>query len=97
MLRPEKIRVVRPGEPVDPDDAAADGMVAEVVYAGAETRLLVDLDAGTRLVAAQPNAEGGRPVAAPGDRVRLAWQREQAFRLPDPAPDRLRDEDAARR
>ena len=97
VLRPEKVRVVRPGEPVDPDDAAADGVVAEVVYGGAETRLHVDLDAGTRMIAARPNAEGGRPEVAPGDRVRLAWHREQAFRLPDSAPDRLRDEDAARR
>ncbi|MFL6218631.1 MAG: TOBE domain-containing protein, partial [Actinomycetes bacterium] len=97
VLRPEKVRVVRPGDPVDPDDAAADGVVAEVVYAGAETRLHVDLDAGTRMVAARPNADGGRPEVAPGDRVRLAWHREQAFRLPDAAPDRVRDEDAARR
>ena len=97
VLRPEKVRVVRPGEPVDPDDAAADGVVAEVVYGGAETRLHVDLDAGTRMIAARPNAEGGRPEVEPGDRVRLAWHREQAFRLPDSAPDRLRDEDAARR
>jgi hypothetical protein len=49
------------------------------------------------MIAARPNAEGGRPEVAPGDRVRLAWHREQAFRLPDAAPDRLRDEDAARR
>jgi putative spermidine/putrescine transport system ATP-binding protein len=97
VLRPEKVRVVRPGEPVDPDDAAADGVVAEVVYGGPETRLHVDLDAGTRMIAARPNAEGGRQQVAPGDRVRLAWHREQAFRLPDSAPDRLRDEDAARR
>ncbi len=66
VLRPEKVRVVRPGEPVDPDDAAADGVVAEVVYAGAETRLHVDLDAGTRMVAARPNAEGGRPDGRAG-------------------------------
>ena len=97
VLRPEKVRVVRPGDPVDPDDAAADGVVAEVVYAGAETRLHVDLDAGARMVAARPNADGGRPEVAPGDRVRLAWRREQAFRLPDAAPERVRDEDAARR
>ena len=108
MLRPERVRAVRPGDPVEPDDAAADGVVAEVVYAGAETRLHVDLDAGTRMVAARPNAEGGRPEVAPGDRVRLVWHRAQAFRLPDArgaapdtapdtAPDRLRDEDAARR
>ena len=108
VLRPERVRAVRPGDPVEPDDAAADGVVAEVVYAGAETRLHVDLDAGTRMVAARPNAEGGRPEVAPGDRVRLVWHRAQAFRLPDAqgaapdtapdtAPDRLRDEDAARR
>jgi putative spermidine/putrescine transport system ATP-binding protein len=109
VLRPERVRAVRPGDPVGPDDAAADGVVAEVVYAGAETRLYVDLDAGTRMVVARPNAEGGRPEVAPGDRVRLVWHRTQAFQLPDaapaaapapapdPAPDRLRDEDAARR
>ena len=91
------MRPVRPDDALGPDDVPADGVVAEVVYAGAETRLHVDLDAGTRMVAARPNAEGGRPEVAPGDRVRLAWHREQAFRLPDAAPDRVRDEDAARR
>jgi putative spermidine/putrescine transport system ATP-binding protein len=110
VLRPEKVRVARPGEPVDPDDAAADGVVAEVVYAGAETRLHVDLDAGARVIAAPRSTQDPAPEVGPGDRVRLVWRREQAFRLPGPAPadgprdrlpnrlsDRLSDQDAARR
>jgi putative spermidine/putrescine transport system ATP-binding protein len=104
LLRPERVWTAGPGDPVGPDDAAADGVVAEVVYAGAETRLHVDLDAGGRMVTARPNADGGRPQVGPGDRVRLVWHRGQAFRLPGPppadpapdetAPDRSADETA---
>jgi hypothetical protein len=71
-------------------------VVAEVVYAGAETGCT---STSTPAPDGRGPAErgGGRPEVAPGDRVRLAWHREQAFRLPDAAPDRVRDEDAARR
>jgi len=85
VVRPEKVRLGEPG----PGDVGAAGTVAEVVYAGAETRLHVRLDAGVRMVAALPNSGGpGAGDVRPGDRVRLAWPREQLVRLGERAPSR---------
>jgi putative spermidine/putrescine transport system ATP-binding protein len=60
-----------------------DGVVSEVVYAGATTRFVVDLAVGGRLVAAQQNqavsstdARGMR-----GAPVRLLWDRANEFRV----------------
>jgi putative spermidine/putrescine transport system ATP-binding protein len=83
VLRPEKVRVGEPG----PGDATASGTVADVSYAGAETRLQVDLDVGVRMLTARPNTTGpadGSP--RPGDRVRLAWPRDQLVAIRDGAP-----------
>jgi putative spermidine/putrescine transport system ATP-binding protein len=80
VVRPEKVRVGEQG----PGDVAADGTLGEIVYAGAETRLHVQLDAGVRMVAAGPDAGDLRP----GDRLRLVWPREQAVRIGGAAPAR---------
>jgi len=87
-VRPEKIRVVDPEQAAGQGEVAADGVVREVAYAGATTRVVVDLDAGDILVALRQNAEGGSADAAAlrGSRVRLLWRAEHAYRLPDPEP-----------
>jgi len=78
VVRPEKIRLDEPG----PGDVAAEGTVAELVYAGAETRLHVQLDAGVRMVVARPNTGGaGLGDLRPGDRLRLVWPRQQVVRI----------------
>jgi putative spermidine/putrescine transport system ATP-binding protein len=88
-VRPEKIRVLVGGD-VDADaaDAAAageerdaTGTVTDVVYAGAATRFVVDLDVGGRLVALQQNLQtSSMDVLRLRDaRVRLAWRREHEF------------------
>jgi putative spermidine/putrescine transport system ATP-binding protein len=78
VVRPEKVRVGEPG----PDDVAADGTLAELVYAGAETRLYVDLDAGVRMVALRSTVDSqGKDGLRPGDRLRLVWSREQVVRI----------------
>ncbi|MEU4094205.1 ABC transporter ATP-binding protein [Streptomyces sp. NPDC026673] len=85
-VRPEKIRLLGPGDPAGGADAedGADGelrtvagTVAEVVYLGDTTRFLVDLDEGGRLTALQQNQEtSSADVAAyRGVRVRLQWHR----------------------
>ncbi|MFC5823900.1 ABC transporter ATP-binding protein [Nonomuraea insulae] len=81
-VRPEKLRVV-----LDEDEAAgagehsAAGTVAEVVYAGAATRFVVDLDAGGRLIALQQNLQVSsmEVLGLRGARVRLVWQRRHEF------------------
>lgn len=85
-VRPEKLRVVL-DEDEDEDGAAgvgehsAAGTVAEVVYAGAATRFVVDLDAGGRLIALQQNLQVSsmEVLGLRGARVRLVWQRRHEF------------------
>jgi putative spermidine/putrescine transport system ATP-binding protein len=51
MVRPERIRLsTEPGRP--------SGTIAEVVYLGATTRYLIDLDTGARVTASEPNTSG---------------------------------------
>ena len=54
-IRPEQIRVAPTGPSRRPPaSASADGVVREVVYLGSALRLIVDVGAGTTLVATQP-------------------------------------------
>jgi putative spermidine/putrescine transport system ATP-binding protein len=77
-IRPEKINLSWPGDP-EPDGTSVTGRIVEVVYAGATTRFVVDVDAGdagTRLVALQQNQQtSSADVAGLRDRpVRLSWR-----------------------
>lgn len=83
MVRPEKIRVVLPGESVAEGEDSATGTIREVVYVGPATRFLVDLDAGASLTALQQNLERTRADVADlrGQRVTLAWRKEYEYRL----------------
>jgi putative spermidine/putrescine transport system ATP-binding protein len=82
-VRPEKIRVATEGAAVAADEHSAPGTVAEVVYAGATTRFVVDLDAGARLVVAQQNLHTSSSEVSTlrGTQVLLVWRREHEFRL----------------
>ncbi|MEV0614157.1 ABC transporter ATP-binding protein [Nonomuraea sp. NPDC050404] len=88
-VRPEKLRVLfrvpGGGEPAGPGpgEHSATGTVAEVVYAGAATRFVVDLDAGGRLIALQQNLQVSsmEVLGLRGARVRLVWQRRHEFAI----------------
>ena len=73
-IRPEKIRMVAveesPGE-----QCSATGHVRDVIYLGAQTRYVVDLDVGGRLVVAQQNLSTSSMEALQvrGRAVRLLW------------------------
>jgi len=75
-VRPEKLRVAGLGEQPGDGESAVDGTVAEVVYLGDITRLLIDLDGGGRLTAVQQNLETTSTdvVALRGGRARLIWR-----------------------
>ena len=64
VVRPERVRLAR-------DGAGTPGTVAEVVYLGATTRYLVDLEGGPRVTASEPNTGAGAATAVPrrGERV----------------------------
>ncbi|WP_432871667.1 ABC transporter ATP-binding protein [Microbispora rosea] len=86
-VRPEKLRVVLGEEPSGPDEHEAAGVIREVVYAGAATRFVVDLDAGGRLIALQQNLQASSMdvTGLRGARVRLVWNRRHEFPIDAPA------------
>ena len=76
-IRPEKIRMVEPGTPVQDGWMALDGTVREVVYLGSMTRYIVSLDSGSELTVVRQNLDETSMdvLSAQGKRVQLTWQR----------------------
>jgi putative spermidine/putrescine transport system ATP-binding protein len=73
-VRPEKVDISRDGE--------SNGAIAEVIYAGALTRYVVDLDAGARMVVVQQNRRGTSSAGLRGQRVRLSWDDQHVIEIP---------------
>ena len=82
-VRPEKIRVGEPEDPVAADEHSALGRIREVVYLGSDTRYIVALDAGGELVVTQQNLQASsmEALAAQGRTVRLIWRRQHVLAL----------------
>jgi putative spermidine/putrescine transport system ATP-binding protein len=80
-VRPEKIRLDAPEDAVAPDECSALGHIDEVVYLGSDTRYLVILDLGPRLVVTEQNlaTSSTQALAARGRAVRLTWKREHNY------------------
>jgi putative spermidine/putrescine transport system ATP-binding protein len=74
-IRPEKITIAPIGAPAGDGEIAVDGVVAELVYAGAETRAVVDVAGGARLSALLLNVTSRAGGLHRGDRVTLRWHR----------------------
>jgi putative spermidine/putrescine transport system ATP-binding protein len=71
-VRPERIELNGSGEP---------GVVADVVFVGAFTRVLVDTDTGDRLTVVRKN-DGSK--IEPGARVHLSWSDGDAYQIAQP-------------
>jgi putative spermidine/putrescine transport system ATP-binding protein len=71
-VRPEKVRIGAIGSAVD--GVRTDGTVRELVYAGSETKVVVDADPGVTLTALLLNDTGARSGFARGARVTLSWR-----------------------
>jgi putative spermidine/putrescine transport system ATP-binding protein len=71
-VRPEKLRLVGAGEQPAPGAGTVRGVVREVVYAGASSRIVVDA-AGTTLVAVELNSAPHPDAIRRGDTVTLSW------------------------
>jgi putative spermidine/putrescine transport system ATP-binding protein len=84
-VRPEKIRLLDEGDAPEPGAHAETGQIREVVYAGAATRYVVDLDQGGALVVSRQNLEttSAQALATRGSTVRLEWRREHVLVLDD--------------
>lgn len=76
-IRPEKIRMVEIGTPVQSGWAALEGTVREVVYLGMFTRYLVAVEGGGELTVVRQNLDETSMdvLSAEGKRVLLTWQR----------------------
>ena len=81
-IRPEKIRILVDGEHPAPGDETEPGAVGAVVYVGAVTRFVVELDAGGTLTAVRQNVDSSTagPVEE-AQRVVLAWRPENTFTI----------------
>jgi spermidine/putrescine transport system ATP-binding protein len=74
-VRPEKIKL----EPVPGNSCHVEGTVAEVVYLGSTTQMIVDLPTGERLAVHRLNDDAAGPDPAGGGRVTLHWGCEHSF------------------
>jgi putative spermidine/putrescine transport system ATP-binding protein len=88
-VRPEKIHVhPRATAPAaEPGEVRVDGVVEEVVYAGAATRIVTDVGDGTTLAALVLNIEAGGGRFTRGQSVTLGWA-ASATRRVDSAPEK---------
>ena len=82
-IRPEKIQLLGVNEEPPPGAEVEPGRVREVVYAGAATRYVVDLDGGGTLMVVRQNLEttSSQALEARDSNVRLAWQPEHVQML----------------
>jgi putative spermidine/putrescine transport system ATP-binding protein len=88
-VRPEKISLAEPIQPVREGEMSALGHVAEVAYLGADTRYVVRLDAGADLVVIKQNVatSSTEALALNGKPVRLIWSERHLLALaPTEAP-----------
>ena len=78
-IRPEKIALKEPGATVGPEECSASGHVREVVYLGASTRYIVQLDVGGELVVMQQNltTSSMEALQVRGQAVRLVWEPQE--------------------
>ena len=86
-IRPEKISMHELDAPVEGDSCTATGHVREVVYLGATTRYVVELDVGGSLVVMQQNltTSSMEALQVRGKAVRLIWRRSNNRPVEAPA------------
>jgi putative spermidine/putrescine transport system ATP-binding protein len=77
-VRPEKIRIAKSLDRPEAGEHSAAGVVRDVVYVGANTRFVVDLEVGGYLVAVQQNLQTSSMDVHEmrGRQVQLIWRRE---------------------
>jgi putative spermidine/putrescine transport system ATP-binding protein len=93
-VRPEKIRMTDPETQPGHDEVSADGTIEKVVYLGPDTRYIVALDAGGRLVVTEQNlaTSSDEALALEGNAVRLIWGRQHTLPVGGGAEDERRPE-----
>jgi putative spermidine/putrescine transport system ATP-binding protein len=86
-VRPEKVRLAAPAEPLPPGFEGAQGRIRDVTYLGMVTRYTVELDRGGQIVAVAQNLETSSQDALEQHNraVRVQWRTEHTFST-DPEP-----------
>ena len=87
-VRPERIRLVDPAATPD-GEVVVDATIDDVQYLGAESRVHVRLDDGTKLVASVSSDHSADAVI--GGAVRLAWPKAAVSPVVDAAPTAVAD------
>ena len=84
-IRPEKIRFTAMDATPGPGESSATGTIQSVVYLGPDTRYIVDLDAGARLVVTEQNltTTSTEVLEQQGKAVRLMWKRQHELPVAD--------------
>jgi putative spermidine/putrescine transport system ATP-binding protein len=84
-IRPEKIRLASADASSGPDETSATGSIQGVVYLGPDTRYIVDLEAGARLVVTEQNltTTSTEVLEQQGKAVRLIWKRQHELPVAD--------------
>jgi putative spermidine/putrescine transport system ATP-binding protein len=92
-IRPEKIRLTPARVPIPDDHTSARGVVREVVYLGAATHAIVDLDGGGTLTVLQQNVEAtvDQMLAFRGETVVLSWHPASVVTLTEEPPEHRDD------
>lgn len=79
-VRPEKIQIADPSDPISKSMWSVTGRIREVIYLGINTRYVVDLDTGGELMVVEQNMDTTSmdALAARGRQVRLMWRKDHS-------------------
>jgi putative spermidine/putrescine transport system ATP-binding protein len=76
-VRPEKIRIAQATDRVSPSQCTVTGRIRDVVYAGAVTRYLVEIEGAELVVMQQNQSVSSMEIRnAKGQEVHLVWERD---------------------
>jgi putative spermidine/putrescine transport system ATP-binding protein len=86
-IRPEKIRLLDPGDAVPAGNHSEAGRIADVIYLGVVTRYVVELRAGGTLTVVRQNLEtaAAEALETKGRDVTVAWRSDQIFEIDPPS------------
>jgi putative spermidine/putrescine transport system ATP-binding protein len=86
-IRPEKIRLLEPGETAAPGSHSEPGRIRDVIYLGVVTRYLVELAAGGTLTVVRQNLEtaAAEALEAKGRDTIVVWRNDQTFEIDPPS------------
>lgn len=86
-VRPERVQLVGQAESLEPGMVSLAGTIAEAVYAGPNTKYLVDTDQGVRIITEKHNSHtpSASQGVSRGDRINVAFRYDHATPIPGTA------------